>query len=357
MKIIHCSDVHLDSPMESNLSPEKARERGAEICATFGRVVRYAAEHQVDAVLIAGDLFDTKRVSAQTLDYVLERIRSAPGVEFFYLRGNHDESKNVFAGLDLPENFRTFGSDWTTYRRGDVTITGMELEWEKWDTCYDTLDLPEETCNIVMLHGQTATQPGPECIALPKLRNKNIDYLALGHIHSYQKERLDDRGSCCYCGCLEGRGFDECGEKGFVLLDVQPGQVKTEFVPFAARTLYNAAVDITDLATVSQIQRAMEQASAGIGSDALVKFTLTGTYTLDTQKDLRFLQKMLEPNFYFVKIKDESRLKIDRESYEHDISLKGEFVRMVLASDRSDEEKEQIICCGIRALNGEEVTL
>lgn len=357
MKIIHCSDVHLDSPMESNLSPEKARERGAEICATFGRMVRYAAEHQVDAALIAGDLFDTKRVSAQTLDYVLERIRSAPGVEFFYLRGNHDESKNVFAGLDLPENFRTFGSDWTTYRRGDVTITGMELEWEKWDTCYDTLDLPEETCNIVMLHGQTATQPGPECIALPKLRNKNIDYLALGHIHSYQKERLDDRGSYCYCGCLEGRGFDECGEKGFVLLDVQPGQVKTEFVPFAARTLYNVAVDITDLTTVSQIQRAMEQESAGIGSDALVKFTLTGTYTLDTQKDLRFLQKMLEPNFYFVKIKDESRLKIDRESYEHDISLKGEFVRMVLASDRSDEEKEQIICCGIHALNGEEVTL
>lgn len=357
MKIIHCSDVHLDSAMESNLPPEQAKERGAEICATFGRLVRYAAENQVDAVLIAGDLFDTRRVSAQTADYVLERIRRAPDVEFFYLRGNHDAARDVFDEEVLPSNLKRFGGEWTSFRRGDVTITGMELEWEKWDACYDTLDLPEETVNIVVLHGQVSTQPGAELIALPKLRGRNIDYLALGHIHSYQEEQLDDRGRWCYCGCLEGRGFDECGEKGFVLLEIQDRQVKTAFVPFARRTLHEVRVDISDLTTVSQIQSAMERAAAGIPTDAMVKFTLTGSYTLETQKDLRFLQKMLEPDFYFVKIKDESSLKIERESYEHDASLKGEFIRMVMASDRPQEEKDQIILWGIRALSGEEVAL
>ena len=88
-----------------------------------------------------------------------------------------------------------------------------------------------------------------------------------------------------------------------------------------------------------------------------MKFTLTGSFTLETQKDLRFLQKMMDGKFYFHKIKDESRLKIDKETYEHDISLKGEFIRLVMASSKTPEEKEQIICCGIRALSGEEVAL
>ena len=66
---------------------------------------------------------------------------------------------------------------------------------------------------------------------------------------------------------------------------------------------------------------------------------------------------MLEPDFWYVKIKDESNLKIDRESYEYDASLKGEFVRAVLASDHSETAKMRIITCGIRALTGEEVLL
>lgn len=357
MKLIHCSDVHLDSRMESNLTAAQARERNAEVLATFARVVSFASEQQVEAVLIAGDLFDTGRVSAQTADFVLDTIRNAGHVDFLYLRGNHDESRGVFAGRELPRNFKTFGSEWTSYRYGNVVITGLELDRKNWESMYDSLALNSEDTNIVMLHGQESSSPGEEQIALPLLKNKNIHYLALGHLHSFRLEKLDLDGVWCYCGCLEGRGFDECGEKGFALLDAADRRVQAEFVPFATRTLEEVRVDITGLVTVSQIQSAMEQASANISSDSLVKFTFVGEYTLETQKDLRFLKKMFENRFWFVKIKDESRLKIDKASYEHDISLKGEFIRMVMASDRSDGEKEQIICCGIRALSGEEVTL
>ena len=69
------------------------------------------------------------------------------------------------------------------------------------------------------------------------------------------------------------------------------------------------------------------------------------------------MQQMLEQEFWFVKIKDETTLAVDRREYEHDISLKGEFVRGVLASDYSEPEKMRIIACGIRALAGEEVLL
>lgn len=355
MKLIHCGDIHLDSRMESNLPAAKARERNAEVCATFARMVSFAQQQGVEAVLIAGDLFDTGKGTGQTVDFVLNQVRSHPDMDFLYLRGNHDEK--TLPQKDLPRNLKTFGSEWTSYSYGDVVVTGVEPDREGWEHVYDTLNLPEDKCNIVMLHGQVSTQPGQEMIALPKLKNRAIDYLALGHIHSFQSGTLDSRGSWNYCGCLEGRGFDECGEKGFVLLHVENRQAKGEFIPFSRRKLHEIPVDITGLTVITQILSAMEEACKDIDQGDLVKFTLTGTFTLETQKDLRFLQKMLEDRFYFVKIKDESHLFLDRESYEHDISLKGEFIRMVLSSDKSVEEKEKIILWGIQALSGEEVTL
>lgn len=357
MKIIHCSDIHLDSRMERNLPAARARERNAEICLTFGRMIRCALEWGVEAVLISGDLFDTERVCTQTVDFVLDQIRKAECVQFFYLRGNHDENRDVFRGREWPANLHGFGSCWNSYRMGNVVITGLELDDDNWQTMYSALSLQPEDVNLVMLHGQVSTQPGAEQIAVSQLRGKHIRYLALGHIHSYQQEKLDLDGTYCYCGCLEGRGFDECGRKGFVLLEIEDQRLESRFVPFGKRELHEVMVDITGLTTVTEIQSAMEAAAAVIDASSLVKFTLTGSYTLETQKDLRFLKKALEPSFYFVKVKDESRLLIDQRSYEHDVSLKGEFIRMVMASDRTDEEKETIICCGIRALSGEEVAL
>ena len=354
MKLIHCGDLHLDSGMESNLAVEKARERNAEICATFTRMLRYGRDHGVKVLLIAGDLFDTCRASSQTVQFVLDRIRGAREMDVLYLRGNHDEG-DLFEGMALPENLKFFGPHWTYYRYGDLVIAGVEPE--NWENFYEELKLDPQDTNIVMLHGQIFTQAGRDMIALPRLRGKAIRYLALGHIHSFQQGSLDLDGQWCYCGCLEGRGFDELGEKGFVLLDAEQGRVKSEFVPFGSRTLEEVKVDITGLTTVTQILLALERAGSQIPSSSLVKFTLTGTHTLETQRDFRFLEKMLEPRYYVVKIKDESSLELAREDYEHDISLKGEFIRMVLASDRPQEEKEQIIRWGIQALLGQEVEL
>ena len=58
---------------------------------------------------------------------------------------------------------------------------------------------------------------------------------------------------------------------------------------------------------------------------------------------------------YFAKLADETRLLIRPEDYRNDISLKGEFVRRVMASSLTETEKERIIACGFRALSGEEI--
>ncbi len=358
MRLIHCSDLHLDSKMESNLPPEKARERGNELCRTFLRLVNYGEEHGVSVVLIAGDLFDSERCSAKTAAIVLDGIRKAKGIDFLYLRGNHDESGLAFAGQELPENLKLFSNHWSSYRYGSVVISGIEFDGENDSTLYQDLKLDSEDCNLVVLHGQTSSSMGAEQVCLPALRGKGIDYLALGHLHSYQVQALDQRGTCCYSGCLEGRGFDECGEKGFVLLEITgSGRVDARFVPFAGRTLHELPVDITGLTTVPELSRGLRRAAEGIDPGDLIKFVLTGACTLDTQKDLDYLEAELNEDYYFVKIKDESSLRLHPEDYARDISLKGAFVRLVLEGEESGAEKERIIRCGIQALSGEEIGL
>lgn len=357
MKIIHCSDLHLDSRMESNLTSEQAVERNNEIFLTFKRLISYAKENDVKVIMIVGDMFDERRVSERIVELVKGAIYEAEDIDFLYLRGNHDENSDVLCKLKQLNNVKLFSDKWIYYQYGDVTIGSVELDRNNCEVIYDELSLDAASTNIVMLHGQESAQAGEDLVCLNKLKSKHIKYLALGHLHSYKKEALDLNGEYCYCGCLEGRGFDECGEKGFVLLNVEGKEIKTSFVPFSKRVLHDIHIDITGLRTVNELLTAIEEGTSQLPETDLVKVTLVGTYTTDTNKDIDFLKASLAGRFYFLKIKDESRLLIDSKDYQYDKSLKGEFVRMVLDADISNKDKERIIDCGLAALKGERISL
>ena len=149
MKMIHCADLHLDSKLNANLSKEKARERRTELLDTFSRLVRYASENEVKAVLIAGDLFDKKTVSATARNTVYGMIRSNPDICFYYLKGNHDD--NAF--FEAPENLKLFGSGWTFYRMDEdgagIVIAGVELDDDNSRDVQDSLVLSPKDINIV----------------------------------------------------------------------------------------------------------------------------------------------------------------------------------------------------------------
>lgn len=341
--------------METHLSPRQARERNAELLDTFARLVRCAREEGVTGVIIAGDLFDGARTRSSTLRLVTDLIAQAPEVDFLYLPGNHDGAGRL--PTPLPANLKLFGSRWTQFSYGDVTVTGIAPEPREAAGFYEELTLDRKKRNIVVLHGQEATRPGEGLVCLPLLKNRGIDYLALGHLHSYRQEPLDATGVYCYSGCLEGRGFDECGQKGFVLLETAPDRLKTRFVPFARRRLWEVPVDITGLDTLSLLRDGLTRAARDIPREDLVTFRLTGAYTPDTQKDLAHLRAFVKDSFYYARIKDDSVLEPSGSSYAHDISLKGEFLRAVMASSLTPEEKQRVIGAGLRALCGEEVEL
>lgn len=350
MKIIHCADLHLGSKMEAKLPHGKAVERREEILRNFDRLAKYAELNGVKIILIAGDLLDSNTASLNTREYVLNVIKTYENLTFVYLCGNHDQ--NTFLRKEnLPKNLINFDENWQSFDFDEnITITGKEGKLNKED--YENLALDENKFNIVTLHGQefVGQKQDGEIINLNALKNKNIDYLALGHIHSFKIEQLDNRGIYAYAGCLEGRGFDECGPKGFVLLDVQKNNLTTTFVPFAKREIVEVEVNISNLTTFAEILRACNTALAEENSGSIVRVMLTGTYTPETDKSLTLLEHELENKFYFVDIKDKTELFISPEFYENSVSLAGEFIRQVKASNLDEEMKAEIITQGLRTL-------
>ena len=360
MKIIHCSDLHLDSKMETNLNKEKAKERKNEILITFEKMVEYAKQNEVQVIIIAGDLFDKKTVSAKAKKIVKNAILSNPKIDFIYLKGNHDEAGFLDEDEEFPANLKTFNSNsWSSYEYDNIIISGIEFGQIDNYELYSSLLLEKNKTNIVVMHGQeaeTELKDKAEIINLKALKSKNIDYLALGHIHSYKQEKLDKRGIYCYSGCLEGRGFDECGEKGFVLLNVQDGKIKSEFIPFAYRKIYEVHVDITGAVETKEIEDRIIEKIKEISELSLVKIVLDGEVELGEERDLDYLTKKFEQYFYYLKIEDKTKIKIDYTKYQNDISLKGEFIRTVLdQKDLTEEEKNKVITTGLKALAGEDV--
>ncbi|MGN0317065.1 MAG: exonuclease SbcCD subunit D [Lachnospira sp.] len=368
MKIIHCADVHLDSNMTSNMDADKAKERKNEILITFRKMCRYAADNQVGAVIIAGDLFDKKAISKTAVNAVKSAILDNPLIDFYYLKGNHDAEGFLNALESIPDNLKLFGSEWTSYvvnpkTHGNITISGVELSSDNSGAIADSLMLKADNFNIVTLHGQESEyskKDKVETINIRMFKNKCVDYLALGHIHSYREQQLDARGIYCYSGCLEGRGFDESGEHGFVLLDIDEEKLTCtrEFINIAARQIYTEDVDVTGCMETSDIAKRIEEniKTGCYREGSLMKFTLVGELDALAEKNTDYLVKLFNRNFYYLKINDETTTYVDYNKYLPDISLKGEFVRNVMNDSALDEkDKADMVRMGLKLLSGEEI--
>lgn len=343
---IHCADIHLGSPLSARLSPAKAAERRREMCATFGRMADYAEECGARAVLISGDLFDADITLKKDKDYFYSVVESHPALDFIYLRGNHDGKQSYDRPL---ENLKTFGESWSCFNYGNVTVAGLELNERNVMAAYSTLRLDPSRINIVMLHGPLTS--GGDGVNLTALRAKNIDYLALGHIHSFQSGRVDERGIYAYSGCLEPRGFDEPGPKGFVQLAVG-SSVDARFVPFALRTVAQAECDVSGCENAYAAVRAAMTVAPRSPEDML-RLTLSGDVDFDSSSLAADVQKELEPYFHAVHVRSNVRTKTDVEYLASEPSLRGAFVRAVTADDKYPQDiKQLILSAGLKALAG-----
>lgn len=338
MKIIHCADIHLDSALNTNLTPHEAQRRRNEILLTFQDMVAYAARNGVRAIIIAGDLFDSQAVSWNTTAAVHNCIEKNPQIDFLYLAGNHDE-QTFLSRLHAYQNLKRFPEAGCSYRYGNVVITGISRPSMGKNISFDERDI-----NIAVMHAALADASG--------YSGKNINYLALGHYHQYQTGKIDSRGVYCYSGCLEPRGFDECGQTGFVLLSVDDGGIKARFIPFGRRRAWLVPVNVSGSLQTPLACEAIERALTDIPEKDMVKVQLTGSVEAGTQLDFNYIRQYFNERYFAFRLEDRTRLGASLHDYAQELSLKGTFIRTVLASAETEALKKDIIQCGLEALAG-----
>ena len=229
------------------------------------------------------------------------------------------------------------------------------------------LKLKEEDCNILLLHGAlyqgTAkgdALQGEEGIFLKNLEKLPLSYIALGHIHKGGEGKLNNGALWTYPGCLQGRGFDEEGERGFLYLKVEEEkkEIRKEFIPIKQGEFRILEIELQGdegtLACLKKIEEEMEKAS--ISKEDSLRILLKGKKDLEQERNLRYLQLQLQDSVFFLEIQDESELSWNREEAMKEKSLKGEFLRVLAAADNlSKEEQEEIIALGMGLLQGGEL--
>ncbi len=350
MKILHMADCHLDSAMETHLPSSVAKARRRELLFTFSKTVTAASKEGVRVFLIAGDLFDTDHPSPATVRYVLDACSAHEEIDFIVIEGNHD--RGALGGYPLPKNLHLVkAKEGASFRYGDVCV--FAAGYGAGISTLSSFLIPKDTKNVMMLHGllSAGSTDREESLPLTFLGSMEIDYLALGHYHRQSVKRLSKRCVASYSGVPEGRGFDETGTCGIILLETDT--MRADFVPVATRTLHDIILDVSEKSSTHEIEEAVKEITAAIPEKDMVHLVLSGAVEEGVEKDTEQIALYLKNNFFFAKVKDKTRLRIHAENYLHDLSLKGEFVRRVMDSSLSEADKERVLHYGLRALAGE----
>lgn len=406
VKLIHTADLHLDSAFRSRFTKEEAENRRQKQLMAWKELLSFAVEKKVQGILIAGDLFDSPVVSHGTMDFFLSTISEHPEISFFYLRGNHDTENTFRYQENLPKNLFLFSEKGKKYRLNDrLLLAGVEygtrdisfgenegaaqgagqaaeqgvgqenahgaeaLSKSESESEEESkfLKLKEEDCNILLLHGalyqgtpKGEAVQGEEGIFLKNLEKLPLSYIALGHIHKGGEGKLNNGALWAYPGCLQGRGFDEEGERGFLYLKVEEEkkEIRKEFIPIKQGEFRILEIELLEdegtLACLKKIEAEMEK--AGIAKEDSLRIILKGKKGLEQERNLRYLQLQLQNSVFFMEIRDECELSWNREEAMKEKSLKGEFLRVLAAADNlSKEEQEEIIALGMGLLQGGEL--
>ena len=350
MKLLHIADCHLDAAMEAHLPKKAAEERRGELRLTFRTALSLIEKENIEAVLLAGDIFDTASPSAETLRYVCDAMAAYPSVPFLIIEGNHD--KGAWGKADLPTNaVLASSSNFSTLSFPSVAIHGLSYPY--FQDSFTSLPFEEGKENFYLLHGTIHTSYQDESSITEKVfLEKKTAHILLGHYHAYRHEVISGGVHYCYAGTPEGRGFDETGECGAVIWDSE-APFLPRFQKLALRTLHTVSLSLSELDSQAALEDEVTAATAHIAQKDMLRLLLTGSYKETFHKNVKQLESLLALRFYFVRVKDESHLAISYEDYKHDVSLKGEFVRSVLSSSLPEEEKERVLLYGLRALRGE----
>ena len=345
MKIIHTADIHLDSPL---MGVADSILRRAELLRALSNVSKYAHQSGVAAVIVAGDLFDDKFVTIQTVKSVAQIINDG-SAQWYILRGNHGDAAPYRELAKLSNKAHFFGEDWTTYDLGeDVTLTGRELganDAENWQR----LSLPADRYNLLALHGDV-DDPSYGLIDKKAIARLPIKYVALGHRHAFCEHKFGAVAGA-YSGVLEARGFDELAPAGFVMIDTTTKKVT--FLSHPIRRVETRKIDVTNVTTEFQLEQLIDDSVHDVSTDNYLNVIFCGALAENVRLDV-VAENKLKNRFFALRIQNDTTVKVDLDKLKQEVSLRGEFVKLALQIP-DETERNEVLRLGLLSLSGEEL--
>ncbi|MDE2845207.1 MAG: DNA repair exonuclease [Gemmatimonadota bacterium] len=297
VRFVHTADLHLDSPFQGirGKVPSYVMEVLREATfAAYDQIVDLCIQKQVDACLVAGDVYDSADRSLRAqIRFVsgLERLDAA-GVRTFICHGNHDPTDGWEARLALPPSCVRFGVDVGTapvfpddphraavhgisYPRS-VVEENLALRFHN-DT--NASAASHVKYNIGLLHatvGGNTGHPNYSPCTIEDLIGTAFDYWALGHVHTRQVLR-EERPTIVYPGNPQGRHPLETDRRGVYIVDVaEDGLTVLDFVETDVVRWELLTVGIAELETEQDIMNTVESmvaesAAAADGRDVVFR--------------------------------------------------------------------------------------
>ena len=327
-------------------------------------------ENSVDILLLTGDIFDNLTVNKKTLVFIKSQLERISNIKVFISPGNHDPyyEKSFYKMIEWPSNVHIFKSS-------VESVVLQDLETVVWGAGFNThhvkksmlknISINEKYINIMVIHGDISnSDEGNDYnpITLRDIEDSRLDYIAIGHRHNYSGI-LRQKDTCyAYAGCPQGRGFDELGDKGIIVGEVSKGTVDLRFIRTSKRNYYVVDVDISNSVSYEEIkERVINSISEEERKNNLYKVILKGEIEsyINLNEDVVF--EKIKDYFYFVKVIDNTDVKLDFDKISKDYSIKGVYARKLLDKMEEDDYDDEVIKLalkiGIQCLSYEEVNL
>jgi DNA repair exonuclease SbcCD nuclease subunit len=298
-RFVHAADIHLDSPLRSLAlrDPELAELIGNATRRAFINIIDLCLTEQVDALLLAGDLYDGDQTSMKTARFLAEQLRRLheAGIQTFVIRGNHDALSRITKELTLPDTVLLFGgrADAIAVDRREtgfaVSVHGISFaRAHAPESLLPRFKPPTEgAVNIALLHTSLAGAPGHDPYApcaLADLDAAGFDYWALGHIH--KRSVVQGRAAVVMAGMPQGRDINESGAKSVTLVTIADDRsVHIEERVTSVAQFELASVDLTGIEDwrdmVAGMTKTLQSVRDLVPSEHLVaRLRFTGTTRL-----------------------------------------------------------------------------
>ncbi len=366
LRFVHAADLHLDSPFVGIRASAPEHVAGALREATFDayeKVIDLCIDERVDALLVAGDVYDGADRSLRAQQAFIRGLRrlDEAGIRSFVCHGNHDPLDGWEARLAYPESCHRFGPEWEAAPvfesdpgRGLVYGVSYPTRDVYHNLVNELGSVDAGPFNIGLVHANVGSNTGHEAYApctLDDLRGIGIDYWALGHVHT--REVMRDRGpAVVYPGNPQGRHVNETGARGVYVVEVDGGDARPEFRAMDTVRWARIEADVSGLETDQELHdrlfEQVEEARAGAdGRPIVMRVELTGRTALHgTLRRSEYLEDLREsilnaefagqsPFAWCERIEDETASPIDRDAL-----LKGSdfLAEVLLTGERARQD-------------------